>query len=317
MSLLTREQFKRAVFNRDKHTCVVPNCGFPAIDAHHILDRKLWADGGYYINNGASVCAGCHLQCEIGEITVEQIRHYAGITLIMLPDGLDPDLTYDKWGKVMGQYFKFPKTYHLPWSPGLTNGDKILFDLDELFNGEIIITEKMDGENTTMYRDHIHARSIDSKDHPSRSWVKGFWASIKNDIPEGYRICGENMFAKHSILYEGLPSYFLGFSVWNEKNDCLSWKETLEYFDLLGISPVPGLFKGTLAKEQVIDWWNGQDLYLQSFIKNKEGYVVRRSCQFKYPEYKHMVAKYVRANHVQTDEHWLDKPIERNGLFGE
>lgn len=31
-------------------------CKKPATEVHHILDRKLFDDGGYYENNGASVC---------------------------------------------------------------------------------------------------------------------------------------------------------------------------------------------------------------------------------------------------------------------
>lgn len=54
--LLTREDFKKIVFERDKHKCVV--CGQPAVDAHHIIDRALWTDGGYYLDNGVSLCNG-------------------------------------------------------------------------------------------------------------------------------------------------------------------------------------------------------------------------------------------------------------------
>lgn len=37
---LTREEFKQQVFERDEHCCVV--CGKPAVDAHHILERRLF-----------------------------------------------------------------------------------------------------------------------------------------------------------------------------------------------------------------------------------------------------------------------------------
>lgn len=42
----------------------------------------------------------------------------------------------------------------------------------EFLKGPVVITEKMDGENTTLYRDGLHARSLDSRHHPSRNWVK-------------------------------------------------------------------------------------------------------------------------------------------------
>ena len=35
--------------------CVL--CDAVAVDAHHVLDRKLYPDGGYYLGNGAAVCS--------------------------------------------------------------------------------------------------------------------------------------------------------------------------------------------------------------------------------------------------------------------
>ena len=46
---------------------------------------------------------------------------------------------------------KYPRTPHLPWSPGVT-GDDIHNTVKPLEWSEIVITENMDGENTTMRR---------------------------------------------------------------------------------------------------------------------------------------------------------------------
>lgn len=314
--LLTREQFKKEVFHRSHGGCVVPGCVEWAVDAHHILDRKLWADGGYYLDNGAAVCEHHHWECEQGIIRVDEIRKFAGITTIHVPPQLDPNTVYDKWGTAMNAYYKFPKTMHLPWSPNLQNDDRLIENTLDLFNGPIIITEKMDGENTTMYRDHIHARSIDSKDHASRAWVKAKWGQIKNDIPDGYRICGENMFAQHSIFYQNLPSYFLGFAIFDETNMCLSWEESRTWFSLLGIATVPEIveidagYYDPEGIERTIRYIG--DRYI--IRPGVEGYVVRRTCAFPYSDWSTKVAKYVRKGHVQTDQHWMEKPVEKNEL---
>ncbi len=71
--LLTRDQFRASVFARDGHTCVF--CGAKAADAHHIIERKLWGNGGYYLDNGASVCEPCHLRCESTEFSVWNQRN--------------------------------------------------------------------------------------------------------------------------------------------------------------------------------------------------------------------------------------------------
>lgn len=94
--LLSRDAFRAAVFARDRGRCVL--CPSPAVDAHHILERKLFSDGGYRLNNGASVCSPCHMRCERCEVSVEDVRQAAGIKHPVLPPGFDTKLVYDKWG---------------------------------------------------------------------------------------------------------------------------------------------------------------------------------------------------------------------------
>lgn len=93
---LDRATFAGAVFARDAHTCVL--CGRPAADAHHILDRKLFHDGGYYLSNGAAVCAPCHLEVEATSVSVEDVRSACRIVEPALPEGFSRDESYDKWG---------------------------------------------------------------------------------------------------------------------------------------------------------------------------------------------------------------------------
>jgi RNA ligase len=201
---------------------------------------------------------------------------------------------------------KYPRTYHAPWSLGVTNDDKVIKDTSSFIGNEVVLLEKMDGENTTLSRDYIHARSLDSVDHPSRHWVKGIWGQIRHNIPEGYRICGENLFAKHSIEYNDLPSYFMVFNIWDENNVCLSFDETLEWCNLLEIQHVPVLWRG---------------IYDENFIKNfeldfskQEGYVVRLAKSFHYDDFEKSVMKMVRKGHVQTDSHWMFQKVVPNKL---
>jgi hypothetical protein len=98
--LLDRDAFRAAVFARDGGRCVL--CGQPAVDAHHILDRRLFRGqgerGGYFLDNGAGVCAACHLACELTTVSVEEVRRACGITRPVVPAHLDPGQPYDKWG---------------------------------------------------------------------------------------------------------------------------------------------------------------------------------------------------------------------------
>ncbi len=46
----------------------------------------------------------------------------------------------------MNTRIKYPRTFHLPWSPGLTKDDKRIENLDGFIGREVVVTEKMDGE---------------------------------------------------------------------------------------------------------------------------------------------------------------------------
>ncbi|MGH1344854.1 MAG: RNA ligase family protein [Nannocystales bacterium] len=202
--------------------------------------------------------------------------------------------------------FKYPRTRHLPWSPGASKDDLMAKGVEPFVGQRVIVSEKMDGENTTLYRDHVHARSVDSRHHPSRDWVKGLHGRVAFQIPEGWRLCGENLYAVHSVAYRALPSYFMLFSVWDAANRCLGWDETTEWAELLGIRTVPVLYDGVF-----------DPVWFEAFCCDtdvSEGYVVRLADGFEFAEFGKSVAKWVRSGHVRTDEHWMHKPVVPNEL---
>lgn len=210
--------------------------------------------------------------------------------------------------------YKYPRTKHMPYSEGATSDDK-RFTLDEYLtcfqNKNVVVTEKLDGECTTLYRNYTHARSLDSNNHHSRNWVKRFHSEISHNIPEGWRVCGENLFATHSISYDNLDSYFYGFSIWDDKNYCLDIQQTREWFELLGIIHVPIINEQTLLGN-----WYDSMLVCANFLisQGKEGIVIRNSDTFHYDDFGINVAKYVRANHVNTDSHWMHSEMKINKL---
>lgn len=207
----------------------------------------------------------------------------------------------------MGRH-KYPRTRHLPWSPGASHDDLVAETIEIFGDQRVIVTEKMDGENSTLYRDHSHARSLDGRHHPSRDWLKALHGRIAHEIPEGWRVCGENLYARHSIAYETLPSYFMLFSLWDADNRCLDWDSTVEWAELLGVETVPVLYDGVFDREWLDDL--GRELDLD----RSEGYVVRLASSFAYADFGESVAKWVRANHVQTDQHWMHQEVVPNGL---
>jgi hypothetical protein len=185
----------------------------------------------------------------------------------------------------------------------------MLTSVEHFAGREIVVTEKRDGENTTVYCDGTHARSLDSGHHESRAWLKALWAQIRHDIPEGYRVCGENLYAQHSIGYQNLSTYFEVFSVWDGSR-CLAWDETVEWCGLLGLTPVPVLYRGVWDEAAVKRCFRQQGCAGDP----QEGYVVRIAGSFDYQDFGTSLAKWVRANHVQTDTHWTHQTVVPNGL---
>jgi len=341
MELLTREEFKRLVFERDHGLCI--KCKRPAKDAHHLIDRVLWPDGGYYLLNGVSLCEDCHILAEKTILSCSELRELAGIQEVVHPEHFFADEKYDKWGNIIlpsgmrirGELFgeenvrrilppeilanflvytKYPRTYHLPWSENLQNDDRMHNNVDFFLGREVIGTIKVDGECTSLYPDYIHARSIDSKNHESRTWIKAFHGQIKHEIPKSWRICGENMYAKHSIHYHHLKSYFYVYSIWDENNIALSWDDTVSYAGILNLETVPVFFRGIWGSETREELQRAFKVYQDASKDPVEGYVVRVAGKVAYKDYRRSYAKWVRKGHVQTSTFWMREKVVPNEL---
>lgn len=338
--LLSRDSWRTAVLARERGRCAI--CGGPAAVAHHILERHLFDDGGYYLDNGVALCetadGGCHRRAERSELSCAELRAAAGITRALYPLSLARDEAVDRWGNVVdadglvhpGPLFespgsqralgvrpvsrreKYPRTPHLPWSPALGAGERVS-DLSGLMGETVVASVKMDGENTTIGRDetgvYCHARSLDSTGGATRSRVRALAAEVGPQLPLGWRVIGENLQSRHSVGYRDLPDAFLVIAVVDADRRFLSMAETDEWAGLLGLSRVPELWCGPfderrLRRLEVVDPYSDEP----------EGYVVRVAGDFSTAEFGRRVAKWVRADLVTGSRHWRHRKHEENRL---
>lgn len=215
---------------------------------------------------------------------------------------------------------KYNRTFYLPYSAGATNDDKIAKSTNSLINVDIIITEKIDGSNTSLEKDGCFARTHSGPpNHISFDGLKALHASLKYNIPEGIQIFGEWCFALHSIYYDELPDYFLAFNVRELNNEGFiwaSWEEVELWAEEIGVSTVPVLFQGQVDSEKEL-----KELVESLMIQPskcggiREGVVVRVSKSFTDDNFSQCVMKCVRANHVNPDnDHWQHKEIVKNKL---
>ncbi len=229
------------------------------------------------------------------------------------------------------QSTKYGRTFHYPFSPGTTSDDRINHhwwnDISKI--GQLIHTEKLDGENNCLSKHGVFARSHAA---PTRSaWtqqIRQRWQLIKDDLGD-IEIFGENLYAIHSIEYRRLENYFFVFAV-RYKDVWLSWEEVGFYAALFDFPRVPEIVPGPLGHNErdfsqlIIDaakqnsLFDSWDIHSQTAC-SMEGIVSRNSGEYRVSDFAHQVFKYVRNNHVQTDVHWKRNwqraplSFERNG----
>lgn len=211
----------------------------------------------------------------------------------------------------MNNRIKYPRSWHLSYSEKSGSDDKRHDDDSHFSNKNVTVTIKLDGENTTIYSDYIHARSLDSRvDSEDRRWIDALRISkIENNIPDSFRICGENMFYKHTVPYEDLESMFYVFSIW-DGDKCLSWEETKMWCGLLDLQHVPVIFEGKYNKDKILKIFNDYT----SKNKNVEGFVVRISDSFNISEFTYSLSKYVRNTFEIPSNHWRHSQKYLNAL---
>jgi len=223
-----------------------------------------------------------------------------------------------------GRVPKMPSMKHLPWSQEEARQQKWLSEseaeeifTEENFINEIVITEKMDGANACLTSEKVYARSHSGEPH-REEWdylKKKHREELMHKIPEDFAIFGEYLYARHSIEYEDLPSYFLVFGVLYN-GEWLPWYEVRAIADEIGLPTVPVIDKFRITDlEEFLEI--GDDFRKYRSIVDKmpegeseygdtrEGYVIRNAEGFPLKELTENMAKCVRENHVQTEElHW-------------
>lgn len=240
----------------------------------------------------------------------------------------------------MNESRKYCRSLHAQFSPGTTSDDRFMPNgyVSAFSNmDQIILTEKLDGQNNCFSKHGVFARSHAAfTEHPWDKPLIDRWQLIKNELNE-LEVFGENMYGIHSIAYKDLASFFYVFAI-RDGDRWLSWDEVKFYAALLDFPTVPEInitysLKEAMAIETndnraLIQWLNTNlgrpwEDYLESSgllggydpLTEKacsEGFVVRDAASFETNNGKLPVAsnefdslfKIVRAAHVKTDVHW-------------
>ncbi len=220
--------------------------------------------------------------------------------------------------EIFDEWIKYPSTLYLDFSPSRSKDSKDNFNLSNLLHCPLVITIKMDGSNFTMTNEHVAARNAWNAPHESFDMAKAEHSRIRFFIPDRLQLFGEWLYAKHTIHYVDnleLSTFLQLFSVYDkERKEFLDWQSVEEISKKIGHTTTPVISHGEIFETEN---------ELRKFIEQEgekiisqghEGIVVRVISSFPYSQFENKLAKYVRRNHVQTDQHWSRNKIVRNHL---
>jgi ATP-dependent RNA circularization protein (DNA/RNA ligase family) len=221
--------------------------------------------------------------------------------------------------------FKFPSTPHLAvLGNNIVRDDKVMTENEriEFLQHKLVVEEKVDGANLGISFNssgdlRVQNRGAYIQPPYYGQWKKvPEWLTTKTDrffdlLKDQYILFGEWCYAQHSIAYDRLPDWLLGFDIFDKKNDkFLSCMRRDEMFRALGISGVPLLNIGTFSFDEL------RGLLLTSHLGDRpaEGLYLR----FDAGDWLGQRAKLVRPEFIQTiAEHWSRKPIKSNRVIQE
>lgn len=220
-------------------------------------------------------------------------------------------------------FFKFPSTPHLAALPGVdVRDDKVLSESErnEFLRHDLVVEEKVDGANLGISFDADGAIRAQNRGAylqlpGSGQWKKlGQWLAIRTDVlfenlSGRYILFGEWCYAQHSVFYDRLPDWFLGFDLYDKQiGRFLSSARRDEAFRKIGIAQVPVIARGCFTYPDL------KKLLSKSKLTGQpaEGLYLR----FDQGDWLGQRAKLVRPTFIQSvEQHWSRSVIKPNRLL--
>ena len=222
-------------------------------------------------------------------------------------------------------FFKFPTTPHLALLGDVDiRGDKVMSEpeRDEFLGHKLVVEEKVDGANLGISFDSYgNIRAQNRGAYLSLpglgQWKKLLeWLSPKEDIlfdhlTDHYILFGEWCYAQHSVFYDRLPDWFLGFDIYDKQvGHFLSTDKRDAFFREMEISKVPFIAHGHFT-------FSDQKEFL-SF--SRLGDQLAEGLYLRFDQDNRLVqrTKLVRPDFIQSiEQHWSRSGIKKNRVIWE
>lgn len=219
---------------------------------------------------------------------------------------------------------RYGKTPHWPWSQTVHKDDRYHKTPEFFLNRDVIVEEKLDGGNATLFDGKVYARSTGGEAiQPWFCMAKKHhaWKTLQDT---DWMYSGEEIYAKHAIEY-GPVLETRTFYLFAVRNDSIyeSWDNIVAHASRLDFG-LPWFEKRRFSScKEITEFFahhqkHPEDLKNRPITGECEGFVIRNPDKFLVSEFHMNVCKYVRERHIQTDSRWEAtwKPIKFLTPFG-
>lgn len=169
----------------------------------------------------------------------------------------------------MKEYYKFPSTKHiiLPDDENARK-DKVLSgdEISILLSHQIILEEKIDGANLGISFDDEGNLLFQNRGDWITKPYRGQWSKLEHWITprldtifeillNRYILFGEWCYAKHSIYYDRLPDWFIGFDIYDKEDKNFLSVEKRDYLlDKMKICIIHKYGMGRYTLKELVDF---------------------------------------------------------------
>ena len=222
-------------------------------------------------------------------------------------------------------FVKFPSTPHLALLESASvRDDKVLghSEMQDFLAHEVIVEEKIDGANLGVSFDsngNVLAQNRGSYvPLPSsgqwrllEDWLKSRDDRMFETLTDRYILFGEWCYATHSVLYDQLPDWFVGFDIYDATAEkFVNFEMRNRLFDQMELQSVPFIARGHFSRAEI------KSMLAKSRFgaEPSEGVYLRYDCS----DWLEGRAKLVRACFIQSiEKHWSRQPLRLNRLAEE
>lgn len=214
---------------------------------------------------------------------------------------------------------KYPRTYHLSGSKGISDG----IPFSAVLNHNLTIEEKVDGScvgiafnQDNLCLKHRNHEVIGPEWDLLKKWIKDHEELFYDLLENKYIMYGEWLYATHTIHYDRLPHFFLEYDIFDLRNQCfLSTKRRQEMLKDTPIVSVKTLNQGNFKSiKEIISLW-GQSYYRNSgpmeglYLKVEDDIEVLNRYKF--------ISKDFLDQILSSGSHWMERPLTKNITIGD